>query len=93
MMTMNLKKTGLETAITGALDALCDVAACLPVESKTRTTCVNAELNLRDALDRARSARVPYAWEVKQGNRTFFVSTEEFNRSTYDTGSFRALYE
>lgn len=39
------------------------------------------------------SNRSPYAWEIKQGPRTFFVSADEFTRSSYDYGSFKPLYE
>lgn len=37
--------------------------------------------------------RVPYAWEVQQGHRTFLVSAQDFTRSSYDTGSFKPLFD
>ena len=37
--------------------------------------------------------RVPYAWEIRQGGRTWLVSSGEFTRSSYDNGSFKPLFD
>jgi transcription elongation factor Elf1 len=37
--------------------------------------------------------RVPYAWEVRQGGRTFLVSAQEFTGKTYDAASLKPLFE
>jgi len=37
--------------------------------------------------------RVPYAWEIVQNGRTFLVSAQEFTRSSYDTGTFKPLFD
>lgn len=37
--------------------------------------------------------RIPYAWEVTQGARTYLVTAAEFTRNSYDTGTFKPLYE
>jgi hypothetical protein len=37
--------------------------------------------------------RVPYAWEIRQGARTWLVCSAEFTRSSYDSGSFKPLFD
>ena len=37
--------------------------------------------------------RVPYAWEIRRGARTWLVSAAEFTRSSYDSGSFKPLFD
>lgn len=59
---------------------------------------VRDEQALRNALESMQAAemsdtRVPYAWEVTQGRRTFFVPAAEFTKSSYDTGTFKPLFE
>ena len=34
----------------------------------------------------------PVAWDVQQGSRTFLVRAAEFNRMSFDAGSFSPLY-
>ena len=34
----------------------------------------------------------PVAWDVQQGSRTFLVRAAEFNRLSFDAGSFSPLY-
>ena len=41
----------------------------------------------------AAEERVPFAWQVQQGSRTFLVTAAEFTRSSYDHGSFKPLFE
>lgn len=37
--------------------------------------------------------RVPYAWEVTQGGRTFLLSAQEFTGKSYDCARFKQLYQ
>jgi hypothetical protein len=46
---------------------------------------------LADALD-SFAWRIPYAWEVTQGARSFILSAEEFAGKTYEGAVFIPLY-
>lgn len=83
----------IEPLLVAALDALCDVAFSLPQESKTRQKCVVAEQGLRDALGQLLAERVPYAWEIRQGGRTFLISAQEFKGQSYEGASCKPLFE
>jgi hypothetical protein len=49
-------------------------------------------LAFADALE-AMSERVPYAWEVVQGGRTYLLSAHEFTGKSYDCATFTPLYK
>lgn len=40
----------------------------------------------------ATTERVPYAWEVCQGGRTYLISAQEFTGKSYDCASFKPLF-
>lgn len=44
-------------------------------------------------FDSENALREPYAWEVRQNGRTFLVSAQDFTRSSYDSGSFKPLFD
>lgn len=50
------------------------------------------EQAVQEALTALPVERLPYAWEITQGPRIFFISASEFTRSSYDYGSFKPLY-
>lgn len=68
----------------------------LPRLAQGEAEYVRSHERVRAVLEAAASAgeeRVPYAWEVTQNGRKKLVSAEEFTRSSYDSGSFKPLYE
>lgn len=54
---------------------------------------VQDEQAVHQALAVLPDQMTPYAWEVRQGTRVFFVSAQDFARSSYDSGTFKPLYD
>ena len=61
------------------------------VEQDERVFARIAALSERKA-SQAQPVQEPYAWEVRQGGRTFFMSAQEFTGLSFDCGSFKQLY-
>ena len=60
------------------------------IEYKGKASLVVPYWFLRASIETAE--RVPYAWEVCQGGRTYLISAQEFTGKSFDCASFTPLF-